>query len=56
MPKQKMVKEPIKRTINIPASPLVGYACNGCGLVLPAPVPKCPKCGDDEEPIFHKLG
>jgi len=53
--KQKMVKEPTTHTINIPAGKPTGYACNGCGNVVPAPVDKCPKCGDDEAPVFRRL-
>jgi rubrerythrin len=55
MAKQKMVKQPARTEVKDSAGPPVGFACNGCGLVLPAPEKKCPKCGDDEAPVFQKL-
>lgn len=45
----------VSRKKPTPKVPLTGVACNGCGLVLPEPVDRCPKCGDDEPPVFRKV-
>lgn len=55
MAKKQMIRTPEKHVINIPAKPTTGYICNGCGYSVSSPMDKCPKCGDDEEPVFSKV-